>query len=169
MILAEMTELLFVAATATPSPTPSADPTAMYPKDWWTVGVGVTAGLGGALIAGFVQAWKAKHDQRVARDSALWEYHRVLNDISADISAFLGDTVEGYDDGNYRDRVKTARQAAYPYFQLFPKKDRLSLTYPTANDRYQGDPRQDQEQVDRAIDALERFLMSWWQRRARAK
>lgn len=63
---------------------------AMQPKDWWTIAVGIVAGLGGALVAGLAQAWKAKHDVRLARDSALWEYHRVLTDISADISGFTG-------------------------------------------------------------------------------
>jgi hypothetical protein len=144
--------------TSTPSAPPTLDANTMYSKDWWTIGVGITAGLGAAVIAGFVQAWKAKHEARLARDNALWEYHRVLTDISADISGFMGDTVEGYDDGTHRDRIKGARKAAYPYFHLFPKQERLKLTYPTSNDRYGQLPHEDQAQIDGAITALDSYL-----------
>ena len=159
MISAEILDLVTsVMASATTSPA-VVESGAMQPKDWWTIAVGIVAGLGGALVAGLAQAWKAKHDVRLARDSALWEYHRVLTDISADISGFMGDTVEGYDDGRFRDRIKEARKAAYPYFYLFPKADRIRLTYPTSNDRYQSEPHEDQAQIDAAITALENFLL----------
>jgi hypothetical protein len=150
-----------------PSAPPPVDANAMYPKDWWTIGVGIAAGLGGALIAGLAQAWKAKHDVRLARDNALWEYHRVLTDISADISGFMGDTVEGYDDGTYRDRIKAARKAAYPYFHMFPDEDQPKLKYPTSNDRYPQRPDEDQIQIDRAIDALDTFLVKKGRRKTK--
>jgi hypothetical protein len=161
LILDAMQLLAQVPPAPTPTPNTNsspADPNAMYVKDWFTIGVGIVAGLGGALIAGFAQAWKAKHDDRVARDSALWEYHRVLTDISADISGFMGDTVEGYDDGTHRSRIKDARKAAYPYFHLIPQADRVKLLYPTSNDRYQQEPHEDQKQIDAAIKVLDSFL-----------
>lgn len=156
-----LVQVPLLAPTPTPTPTSAspADPNAMYIKDWFTIGVGIVAGLGGAVIAGFAQAWKAKHDDRAARENTLWEYHRVLTDISADISGFMGDTVEGYDDGTHRSRIKEARKAAYPYFHLFTREQRVKLLYPTSNDRFEQAPHEDQKQIDAAIEVLDSFLV----------
>lgn len=143
---------------ASTSPANTVDPNAMYQKDWWTIGVALLAGFGGAFAAARTQKWKAEHDVGLARDSALWEYHRVLTDISADISAHMGDAVEGYDDGTFRARIREARKAAYPYFQLFPQEDQLKLKYPTSNSQYPQELHEVQSQVDSAINALDSFL-----------
>ena len=93
----------------------------------------------------------------------------MLTDISADISGWLGDAVEGYDDGTHKDRIKAARKAAYPYFHMFPKEDQPKLKYPTSNDRYSQEPHEDQEQIDQAIDALDAFLIKSRKQRRKAK
>lgn len=158
---------LVSVVTATTPPTPAADPNTMYTKDWLTIAVGIVAGLGGALIAGFAQAWKTKHDQRVAREAALWEYHRVLTDISADMSAFMGDTVEGYDEGPFKARIAKARAAAYPYFHLFPPHEIMKLRYPTSNPGFTQAVHEEQEEIEAAIDVLDGYLVRRKKRRKR--
>lgn len=120
MTPADAITVLTTISFATEPAVPAADPNSMYPKDWWTIIVGVVAGLGGAVIATLTQAWKAKHDQRNARDAALWEYHRVLTDISADMSNFMGDTVEGYDEGPLRHALRRPGRPRTPTSTCLP-------------------------------------------------